>query len=145
MIPDRRPESEERSTSLGSSTLDRFADVIGEEAALRLSAHFGGRQLYVPHAPRPDSELVQVIGEECAEALAKHFGGIFYSVPLEVGKRARIVELRKTGEKIRAIAEELGCTERHVYNVLAEYRAGGGSLEIDTGPDQWQCNLFDLE
>lgn len=119
-------------------TLDRFARVIGEGPALRLSAHFGGRQLYVPHVPRAGSELAQVIGDVAAKALGKRFGGMFCAIPIMAGRRARmvprVVELRQQRKTVRAIASELACTERHVYNVLAEFRASGGTL-LDPATD----------
>lgn len=51
-------------------TLQGFAVAIGEEVALRLSAHFGGRQLYVPRATRPDSELRKLHQFKWGETIA---------------------------------------------------------------------------
>lgn len=109
-------------------TLFRFARVIGQDAAVRLSAHFGGRQLYVPHTPQGDSELVQVVGEIAARKLGRQFGGVHFAVPVTEGKRVRILEARREGKTISRIASELACTTRHVYNVLAEFRVHGGTL-----------------
>jgi Mor family transcriptional regulator len=102
--------------------------VIGQDAAVRLSAHFGGRQLYVPHTPPAGSELVGVVGEIAARKLGRRFGGVIYMVPIREGKRARIIEARRQKRKIREIASDLACTERHVYKVLAEFRQDGGAL-----------------
>ena len=113
---------------LTSATLGRFASAIGEEATLRLAAQFGGRQLYVASSPRPDSELVQVIGSEAAEQLGRRYGGVIYQVPLREGKRARIIQLLDAGKAVADIAEQVGCTERHVYHVQAERRAEGAGI-----------------
>lgn len=124
------------------ATLEAFAALIGEEAAIRLSVRFGGRALYIPHRPAPDSPLVEAVGEVAALKLARRFGGIYHVVPLSVGKRARVIELRRRDWTVRRIAEELGCTERYVYYVLADHRAGGGD---DTeSSDHLQQDLFDL-
>jgi hypothetical protein len=126
----------------GAGALAQWAEVVGEEAALRLSMHFGGRQLHIPRHPRPGSELVQVIGGVAAAALGARFGAGNYVVPLEAGKRAKIVYLR-TIQKMTAAATatEAGCTERYVYKVCAEYREAGGvlafSLERYEDPNQF--------
>lgn len=138
-----RPEEIQR-IDLGSSVLEGFAEVIGETAAIRLSSAFGGRQIYIPHRPRSDSELVQVIGDLAAAQLAKRFGGLSYTVPITAGKWARIIELRKEERTVRDIADQVGCSERYVYQVLASYKERGGSLDSEPeprDPDQW--DLFE--
>lgn len=134
-----------RISPLGSTTLQAIARVIGEPAAIRLSAYFGGRQLYVPHRPRPDSELVQVLGEDLAELLAKRYGGLYHDVPLGCGRRARLIQMRREGHTISAIAQEVGCTTRYVYQVLASYRADGGSMAPPDSLDHLQGDLFEHE
>lgn len=108
--------------------LDQFAEVIGEDAAVKISAHFGGRQLYVPRKPpSTTSPLVEAIGEIAAHKLAKRFGGLSYAIPLTAGKRARIEQLLGEGATVREVADELGCTERYVYKVQAELHEGDAS------------------
>lgn len=130
---------------LGGRTLRAFARVIGEQAAIRLSAHFGGRQVYVPHRPRPDSELVQVLGEDLAELLARRHGGLAYDVPLRCGRRARIIQMRREGTPVETIAKTVGCTARYVYQVVAAYREEGGSMEPPSSIDHLQIDLFHHE
>lgn len=132
----------------GSGTLALFAQTIGEEATLRLSMHFGGRQLHIPRTPRRDSELVKVVGQVAAQALGKRFGSGNYMVPLEAGKRARIVWLRSQKTKVADVAEMVGCTERYVWKVCQEYRKAGGTLEVSFSgslEDPNQLALFGAE
>jgi transposase-like protein len=110
----------------GRSLLAKFAEEIGEELALQISACFGGRQLYIPHKPSPGSDLVQAIGEPAALKLAKRFGGVFYAIPNAPGKRARILALLEEGKTVSRVAETVGCTERYVYKVQAESQAREG-------------------
>lgn len=113
---------------LGSDLLERLAETIGEDEALRLSMRFGGRQLYIPVNPPPHSDLVSTIGHEAARKLARRHGGTFCSVPRRAGEHARIILLRRAGKRVREIAATVGCTERHVYEVLQQYRKRGGRL-----------------
>lgn len=113
---------------LGSDLLERLAETIGEDEALRLSMRFGGQQLYIPVNPPPDSNLVQTIGHDAARRLARRHGGIFVQVPRRAGEHARIILLRKAGKRVREITAIVGCTERHVYEVLKQYRRRGGRL-----------------
>lgn len=109
------------------STMERLTAEIGEEAALRLSAQFGGRQLYIAHSMRADSEVVQLIGEAAAARVAKRFGGIFLSLPIGPGRKMRIRAMRADEYTVAEIAAAVGCTDRYVYRVLAEERAEGGT------------------
>lgn len=123
-------------------TLDQFADIIGEEAALRLSVRFGGRRLYIPK--EPTGELVQLIGQKAAELLSRRFGGVHFEMPLERGKRERIIHLSRRGKTVREIAELVGCTERHVKYVRAEARERGEEgIDLTPKPDPAQTHLLD--
>lgn len=117
-----------KSVTLESDTLQRITETVGEDAALRLAMEYGGLQLYVPLHPPADSPLIQLIGEPAARALAKRWGGCMLIMPLNAGRRARIIELRRAGTAVHAIASQLGCTERHVYAVIAAYKQTGGVL-----------------
>lgn len=125
----QRPPGSTPPPGLGSDLLDRIAELIGEEAALRLSVQFGGLQLYIPTTSRlkEAAELVRTIGDVAARTLARQFGGTTMMVP--IGRRAHILQLAKRGEKRHEIASLVGCTERYVYKVLNEYREAGGSIQ----------------
>lgn len=97
--------------------------VIGEEAAARLIAAFGGTRLYVPHSPEPGDALSNSIGFNAAIKLAQMYGGDRVDVPNPTPRRMRILQLRAAGYSVDAIARELGCTRRRVFQVLAEFRS----------------------
>jgi hypothetical protein len=98
--------------------------LIGEAKALSLSKDRGGRSLTIPapHRLGPASPVVVLVGVDAAIVLARRFGGARIAVPLGPGRRARVWELREGGRSIAAIAAEMRCTERTVYNILAGRR-----------------------
>lgn len=111
-----------------SGTLAQLAEIIGEDAMLRLATRFGGRRLYFPKDPTANRALVETVGLKAAQLLARRFGGVHFEIPLERGKRQRIVDLSQEKVPVRVIAERVGCTPRHVYAVRAEYKRNGGRL-----------------
>lgn len=126
-------------------TLSEFAAVIGEDAALRLAVAFGGRQLYIPKNAPAGSELVEAIGESAATKLAQRWGGVHFAMPLERGKRARIVELSNADElSVGEIARLVGCTERHVYQVRREYQAHGPRSLMSDGQSEEERRQLDM-
>lgn len=97
---------------------DLIGDSIGDDAADKLIADFGGRRFYVPRAPAPGDPITRSIGLRAARA----FGGDRIVVPVtssHLRRRARIVAMRADHVSISHIAQELRCTERYVYKVLA--------------------------
>jgi hypothetical protein len=126
-------------------TLPQFAAIIGEELALKLVTRFGGGRLYIPKEPPIAGDLVIEIGELAAQRLARRWGGTTFEVPLERGKRERIIALsnREPPTPVIDIARHVGCTERHVYQVRREHREGGGeALWIPEPIDTNQIDLF---
>jgi transposase-like protein len=87
-----------------------------------------------------------VIGEHAALLLARRFGGTHFEMPLERGKRERIIaySMQPRPLPVREIARKVGCTERHVYQVRREYRENGGALPItpDEPADRRQLEIF---
>ncbi|MGH7935374.1 MAG: helix-turn-helix domain-containing protein [Candidatus Binataceae bacterium] len=102
--------------------LQELIALIGEEAATRLIAAFGGTRLYVPHSPQDGDALTATIGLNAALKLACVYGGDRVDVPNPTPRRTRIIALRSTGLTVDAIARALGCTRRRVFQVLAEAR-----------------------
>jgi DNA-binding NarL/FixJ family response regulator len=99
-----------------------IVEIIGEEAAAKLIASFGGTRLYVPHSPCADDPLARVVGTSNAMKLAQMFGGERVELPKPPPRRTRILALRATGCSIEEIARALNCTRRRVFQVLAEAR-----------------------
>lgn len=106
-----------------SSILSGLTELIGEEAADKLVAKFGGRRLYVPHLPQTGDVLTGAIGKAAAERLSELFGGDRVEVPNPTPRRALIVQLRSAGLSVAEIARVVHCTRRRVFQVLAEARA----------------------
>ncbi len=99
---------------------------IGDHAADKLIADFGGRRLYILIAPGPDDQVSKSIGLIAALAMARSFGGDRLMIPLgtdQERRRSRIIEMRANHLSIPRIARQLRCTERYVYKVLALERS----------------------
>jgi hypothetical protein len=105
------------------SMLEDLIDMIGEEAVVKLVTAYGGTRLYVPHDPEADDALANSIGLPAALRLAQMYGGDRMDVPNPTPRRVRILQLRKSGLSVDAIARSLRCTRRRVFQVLAEARA----------------------
>ncbi len=109
-----------------TSLYDQIGHSIGDDAADKLIADFGGRRLYIPVAPAPGDLVTRSIGLPAAMAMARVFGGDRLLIPVTTDharRRVRIVAMRADHVSISRIAHELRCTERYVYKVLALYRA----------------------
>jgi len=106
-----------------SSMLEELIELLGEEAAVKHVAAYGGTRLYVPHDPEADDALVSSIGLSAAIRLARVYGGDRVDVPNPTPRRTRILQLRARGLSVDAIARSLQCTRRRVFQVLAEARA----------------------
>jgi hypothetical protein len=119
-------------------TIDPFADKvrssiyvllvrsIGDDAAEKLIADFGGRRLYIPLAPGPGDRVTRSIGLIKALAMARVFGSDRLMIPLSSDterRRTRILAMRADGLSIPRIARQIHCTERYVYKVLALERS----------------------
>jgi len=104
------------------SLYNQIVRSIGDNAADKLIADFGGRRLYILMAPGPDDQVTKSIGLVAALAMARVFGGDRLVIPLgsdQERRRARIIAMRADHLSIPLIARQLRCTERYVYKVLA--------------------------
>ncbi len=107
--------------SSGSSVLDEVAGAIGADAAMKLSAKFGGRRLYIPKQIPANDAIAVVIGAAAAADLARYFHGTSITFPARPGKRDLVLTLAAKGTLTNSrIAEEVGVSERMVYRILAE-------------------------
>lgn len=96
--------------------------VIGARATERLLLSFAGRQLWIPREVGEHHPIAAAIGADKARTLCDHFHGTWISVPVAQAKRARILDLKRAGLSNGQIAAQLLCTERFVYQVLADAR-----------------------
>jgi hypothetical protein len=107
-----------------------IVEIIGEEAAAKLIASFGGTRLYVPHSPCANDALARAVGAGAALKLAEMFGGERVELPKPPPRRTQILALRAAGRSVEEIARAMSCTRRRVFQVLAEARrelCGGGT------------------
>lgn len=109
-----------------------IAETIGVDIAAALVAHFGGTRLYVPAAPKPHHGIVKHLAPEQVARLVSTYGGQEIDVPMHLhdeakARRGLIVKLRRERLSVRAIARQAKCTERHVWQVLADARAEAGA------------------
>ena len=84
-----------------------IVEIIGEEAAAKLIARFGGTRLYVPHTPCPDDALALAVGTGAAMKLAQMFGGERVELPKPPPRRMQILALRAAGRSVEEIRAHL--------------------------------------
>jgi len=102
------------------ATLRRYARLIGDEPALRLSWKCGGRRMRM-HRGVPNPEIEDALGREAALKIAAHFHNSQIKVPLCT--QTIIVYLMLQGWPQPSIVGELRCDESHVRNTISAWRA----------------------
>lgn len=112
-----------------SPTLGSLTSLLGDEAVQKLSAAFGGRRIYVPLRLGESHPLAVAAGLEAAQQLAAHFAGSTLTLPITPARRQEVIDLDAAGWTKAAIAAKVRMTERRVYQILEEERAGGPSLQ----------------
>jgi len=119
-----------------SSSWDEIVAVIGEDAAGKLAAAFGGIELYVPPKLGHHHPISVAIGIEHAVKLVDHYHGTEIYVAKVDARNALVRRLAETGRLTRqAIALAVGLSERQVYNILA--------TEPEPNEDPDQIRMFD--
>jgi hypothetical protein len=108
--------------------LTLIRDVAGEKAVLALVKARGGVDIYLPETPTADCALVRIVGLEAAKRIVDALGS-FRKINIPTGRGsghsrridwARVVALHDVGMTRRKIAEEVGCTDRQVRNILRQ-------------------------
>ncbi len=121
------------------ASAQEIADVIGRERALYLIGQLprsyqtrkASKQtswhviLYVPKVLKPDHPLVRVLGWQDAKLLVDAFGGEILNPAgcQEVYRAFRdqaIIRMSQEGMKPKEVAELMGCSDRHVRNLVRE-------------------------
>ena len=98
--------------------VQRYADILGVDDAVKFLLTFGGTDLYVPHTPQTRSQLVQTIGRHKAEMLGRAFGGAHIRVPVAKPFIARALKAKNM--TTAAIARELHVTDVTVRKYLSD-------------------------
>lgn len=116
-----------------NSTLDDIAAVIGFTAAVRLAAHYGDRDVYVPNTVTDMHPIAKLIGVSRTKALHAHWQGERISVPSlsivesEI-RRGKILELLLQGLSSYTIAKVLSMSERRIQQLKKEFDLTGEIL-----------------
>lgn len=134
------PEAAPEIDWASSPTLTRIREVAGEEAVRKLIAARGGCQLYLPEKVTPDCCLTSIVGLHAARKIVDSMGShTRIDVPTGRGHRhgrridhAEVRRLWGEGVTTTAIARQVGCTSRHVHNIVSgdrpARRSAGRSL-----------------
>lgn len=114
----------------------KYADVIGGEAAIRMFEYFRGANVVIPKHPATHKKgnsnafrrtiLVKVIGLKCALRLSEvHGGEVFYSpnrTKLETktldARNKKIIQMYDDGASPREIADRFNLSHRHIWSIL---------------------------
>ena len=108
-----------------TGTIDQIAEVIGQDAAVRLCQAVGGVSWYIPHKPGPDHQIAKIIGQRAWIGLCATFGGTRLNLPKGEArlKHLRATQLLKAGEfSVRQIALQTGLTERTISRMRGSRR-----------------------
>lgn len=114
------------------TVFQEMVETIGERIALKLVAHFGGRDIQFPQSPPDDHPIIVAMGVEDGRALCDLMAGCMLYVPH--GRRPRSVRaevraLTRAGLDRVEIARRTGVSVRHVRRM----RSGQpGDLASDT-------------
>lgn len=105
----------------GDEALATIASAVGQDAAFKLAANFGGTRLYVPRQIGEHHPICVALGREDADRLAAYCGGSPLAIPKQAARRERVRQLL-TGRSltIAQIAVETAYSERHVYRMQRE-------------------------
>ncbi len=123
--------------------LAQIADVVGEEAALKIATLRGGTQVYIPPVVAPDHWLAQAIGHgpanDLADALTAGLGiGQRVNLPLgPAGHRAQMQEQLDAMIAKGYSEREIALTTRFSASTIRRRRARLGKQG-----DERQMSLF---
>ena len=104
-----------------------IADEVSFELAVRLAELKGGREIYIPKNPGPETSLAKLVGLENAQRLFKLLGSGKLLVPAgniggQTGRRQRVAMLLDQGISHSEIAAQVDVHLRTVKRVAASLR-----------------------
>lgn len=113
-----------------NTTLEDLATIIGFGATVKLSAWYGGTNVYIPKQTQEGQKLVKLIGFAAAKRLSDEFGVEHLAVPKLTGalreqRTVLIYHRASAGHSDKEIAAEVGLHERRVSQIRCELEAKG--------------------
>lgn len=105
--------------------LGEIAEVIGLDAALKLSAAWPGVRVFVPKQMPADHPIAVALGVKPARALSKTYGGESITPPLcqryhrQVMQSRMLAEYRE-GASAAELARKYGMHQFSIYNLAAK-------------------------
>jgi hypothetical protein len=137
-----------------NSLLDDISSVVGFSATVRLSAHYGGRDLTVPLNISDKHPLAKLIGMSALNRLHAEWAGIRLAMPrltiaeVEI-RNAKILQKLLAGNSVENIAGETGLSNSRVRQLRKAFEADGilpqvltartHATEDDTSDDEEGC------
>ena len=121
-----------------NSTLDDLSTVVGFSATVRLAAHYGGRDLYVPREVSELHPIAKLIGVSALRRLCSEFpAGERIAVPTlnfaEIELRNKeILDMIRDGKTVVEIVGKTGLTKRRVEQL----RKSLGNLVSENSPEK---------
>jgi len=99
-----------------------ISQIVGEEAAAKLSAQYGGTRLYIPITLKTEHPLVQLLGQQTAQQLVDEFSAITVEIPrafirIIARRNELIIADRDDGMSQRQLAIKYQLTERTIRKI----------------------------
>ena len=109
-----------------SEVLRELADVIGQDAALRLGQAMGGARWYIPASLPAEHPLVLLLGNECVQRLCAVYQGDVLELPSKAvfrAERDRVLRyeyfsMRVKGSRADTLAVKYGLSRRRVLGIV---------------------------
>lgn len=98
-------------------------ETLGERISQKLLHHFRGVSVWFPLKLSDAHQLVTSLGREDAEAACEVLRGNTITIPTRRPRknlRSDVIRIFSEGGNSRAIARQLGITQRYVERILAE-------------------------
>jgi Mor family transcriptional regulator len=109
-------------------------EITDRQTAMCLVDRFGGREIYIPHAPVEGQILVEAIGLEAASALAFRYGGSYLHIPVcrsfwVALRNQEIQAAKRKGIKTSELAQQFNLSRRRIQEILASASSGGERIQ----------------
>lgn len=101
-------------------TIEGLTLLLGEELVGQLSIDLGGSVVSIPQKATENSVLSFILGQEAAQKLSDIWGGMTFTVPLNVGTRAKIKRMLRDGKSVNLIARVTRSSRGLIYRVIDE-------------------------